>query len=221
MMWAVMFAQFSLWWKIVLCVGNEGAIIWSVQWWYCVDPSLCDDYAWYKMNHSLNSCPLIKYYNFSVNFQWVLWMPVSKKKCIYVEALPWAKGIFLTVGSQEYTPYWQITPPSDQNVKLILFCSVMYSIPETCYLPSHYASSSYVSACCSHIRHTNPFAMFACVTWCVGTYCWSHKQHYIFQSICCSPRECGHCVKFNITIVFMKVDGHHFIFGLGACTYGC
>lgn len=146
---------------------------------------------------------------------------VCKKKCIYMKALSWAKGIFLTAGSQEYTPYWQITPPSDQNVKLILFCSVMYWIPETCYLPSHYASSSYVSACCSCIRHTSPPAMFTCVTWCVSMYCPSHKQHYIFQSICSSPRESGHCIKFNITIVYMKVDGHHFICGIGACTYGC
>jgi hypothetical protein len=111
--------------------------------------------------------------------------------------------------------------PIDQNVKLILLCSVMYSIPEICYLLSHYASSSYVSACCSFIRHTNPFAIFAGVTWCVSIYCWSHKQHYIFQSICSSPRESGHCIKINITIVFMKVDGHLFIFGIGACTYGC
>jgi len=52
---------------------------------------------------------------------------VCKKKCTYVKALSWAKGIFLTVGSQEYTPYWQITPPSDQNVKthFILLCNVL------------------------------------------------------------------------------------------------
>ena len=30
---------------------------------------------------------------------------VCKKKCIYMRALSWAKGIFLAVGSQECTHY--------------------------------------------------------------------------------------------------------------------
>lgn len=85
-----------------------------------------------------------------------------------MKALSLAKGIFLIVGTNLTDRTY---PPRDQNVKPIVFCSVMYSIPETCYLPSHYASWSYVSACCSCIRHTSPCAVFACVTSCVSMYC--------------------------------------------------
>lgn len=131
---AEMYAQLSLWWKIVLCIGNVGAVMWSVQWWCCVKLSLCDNYAWYTMNHSLNSCLLITYfYNFSVNFQWVLWMPMFVRKNVHTWKLCHGQNNFsYSRDSQKCTPYWLNTPPSDQNVKLILFYSVMYSIPETC-----------------------------------------------------------------------------------------